>query len=174
MEKSYLYRIKVVFVSLNWDFSYNAQSTPRETHWGFMVVSSEASGSLPTIEQIDHRISMRLRQRRLMLGVTQGVVARALGVSFQQIQKYETGANRVSSSRLYELSLILDVPITYFYRQVRVSKNTRSRFNSDTMQMMRRAETLSLVRYYYMLDRQVRRSIASMCRSLAPQDLEKT
>ena len=117
---------------------------------------------------------MRLRQRRLMLGVTQGVVARALGVSFQQIQKYETGANRVSSSRLYELSLILDVPITYFYRQVRASKNTRARFNSDTMQMMRRSETLSLVRHYYMLDRQVRRSIASMCRSLAPQDNSKT
>ena len=137
------------------------------------MVSFETSGSFPTIEQIDRRISVRLRQRRLLLGVTQGVVARALGVSFQQIQKYETGANRVSSSRLYELSLILDVPITYFYRQVRVSKNTRARVNDDTMRLMRRAETLSLVRHYYLLEPEVRRSVASMCRSLAPQSNEK-
>ena len=138
-----------------------------------MVDSISVSDSFATIEQIDHRISMRLRQRRLLLGVTQGVVARALGVSFQQIQKYETGANRVSSSRLYELSLILDVPITYFYRQARVSKNTRARVPEETMRMMRRSETLSLVRHYYLLDAQVRRSVASMCRSLAPQSHDK-
>ena len=138
-----------------------------------MVDSISVSDAFATIEQIDHRISMRLRQRRLLLGVTQGVVARALGVSFQQIQKYETGANRVSSSRLYELSLILDVPITYFYRQARVSKNTRARVPEETMRMMRRSETLSLVRHYYLLDTQVRRSVASMCRSLAPQNHDK-
>ena len=117
---------------------------------------------------------MRLRQRRLMLGVTQGSVARALGVSFQQIQKYETGANRISSSRLYELAMILDAPISYFYRQARVSKNTRARITDETMRLMRRPETLSLVRNYYLLDPQVRRSVASMCSSLAPQKPEAT
>ncbi len=137
------------------------------------MVSLEVSGSFPTIEQIDRHISLRLRQRRLLLGVTQSVVARALGVSFQQIQKYETGANRVSSSRLYELSLILDAPITYFYRKVRVSKNPHPRPRPLDDRIMQRSETISLIRHYYMLDPQVRRSVAGMCRSLAPQTNEK-
>ena len=137
------------------------------------MVSIEASGFFPTIEQIDRCISMRLRQRRLLLGVTQSVVARALGVSFQQIQKYETGANRVSSSRLYELSLILDAPIAYFYPQVRVSKSPLPRLPGDLTWLMHRPDILSLVRHYYLLDHKVRRSVASMCRSLAPQSHEK-
>ena len=141
---------------------------------GSAPLGSFPLSSLATIEQIDRRISMRLRQRRLLLGITQGVVAEALGVSFQQIQKYETGANRISSSRLFELAIILDAPITYFYPQVRVSKNTRARVNDETMRMLRRSETLSLVRHYYMLDPQLRRSVSSMCRSLAPKNKKQS
>ncbi len=141
------------------------------------MVSLEALSSSSTIEQIDRRISKRLRQRRLLQGVTQGRVARALGVSFQQIQKYETGANRISSSRLFELSLILDVPITYFYRQVRVSQNTNPRlpkgWPKDWIELLQRPEILSLIRHYYMLDPQVRRSVASMCSGLASQGDKK-
>src|SRR3546814_18212362 len=59
-------------------------------------------------------VGTRLRQRRTLLGMSQEKLAQAFGVSFQQVQKYERGANRISASRLHLLNRILDVPITYF------------------------------------------------------------
>ena len=161
--------------------------------------ASEPMTSMDLIDQsvIDDNISLRLRQRRLLLGCTQSVVADALGVSFQQIQKYETGANRVNVARLFELSCVLDVPITYFYenlKSVRKGEGAKARLSGkggkgvksgkkvaspfsgrtakhgvDTMNMedmMKRSETLTLVRNFYLLKPAVRKSIASMCRGL--------
>ncbi len=153
---------------------------------------SSTSESTPSMDLIDRNISLRLRQRRLLLGCTQSAVADALGVSFQQIQKYETGANRVNVARLFELSCVLDVPITYFYenlKSVRKDKDTIPRFtgkggkkNTSPLtgrtvkqvrggklgqeEMMSRSETLTLVRNFYLLKPAVRKSIASMCRGL--------
>ncbi len=64
---------------------------------------------------IDSHIGSRLRLRRLMLGMSQEVLGEKLSLTFQQVQKYEKGTNRVSASRLYELSLLLDVPVQYFF-----------------------------------------------------------
>src|SRR3546814_16587037 len=60
----------------------------------------------------------RVRLRRVFLGYSQAKLANALGLTFQQIQKYERGANRISASKLYELSRILSVPVTYFFEGV--------------------------------------------------------
>lgn len=64
---------------------------------------------------IDITVGKKLRHRRWMLGMTQQSLGALIGVKFQQIQKYETGANRISASRLWEASRALDVPITYFF-----------------------------------------------------------
>lgn len=64
---------------------------------------------------IDVHFGNRLRRRRLLLGLTQKDVAERIGVRFQQIQKYECGANRMSAARLWQLVQALDVPVTYFY-----------------------------------------------------------
>lgn len=66
-------------------------------------------------DPLDVLVGMRIRLRRKMRGMTQEALARQLGISFQQIQKYEKGANRVSSSRMQMLSAALGVPVTYFF-----------------------------------------------------------
>jgi transcriptional regulator with XRE-family HTH domain len=64
---------------------------------------------------IDLHLGRRLRRRRRLLGLTQQQLAGQVGVRFQQIQKYECGANRISAARLWELAEALETPITYFY-----------------------------------------------------------
>ena len=64
---------------------------------------------------LDTEIGQRLRQARLVENLTQDGLAQKLGISFQQVQKYENGTNRVSSSRLWTVSRVLGLPITYFY-----------------------------------------------------------
>ncbi len=66
-------------------------------------------------DPIDLHVGARLRLRRMMIGVSQEALARKLGVTFQQIQKYENGQNRVGASRLYQLSLALRVPVGFFF-----------------------------------------------------------
>lgn len=67
---------------------------------------------------IDQHVGMRIRQRRVLLGMTQGDLASKLSLTFQQVQKYERGANRVGASRLYDLARILVVPIQYFFDEI--------------------------------------------------------
>lgn len=68
-----------------------------------------------TPEPADRQVGARARMRRLMLGLTQMDVASAVGISFQQLQKYEKGANRISASRLQQLSSVLQVPVRFFF-----------------------------------------------------------
>ncbi len=65
-------------------------------------------------QAVDAFIGARVRLRRLMLGMSQEELSNQLGVTFQQVQKYEKGVNRISASRLFELSLALDVPVQFF------------------------------------------------------------
>jgi transcriptional regulator with XRE-family HTH domain len=72
----------------------------------------------PTNGRIDNHVGERIRERRIMLGLTQQQLAKTLGVTYQQTHKYEHGFNRVSAGRLYEIARALDVPVTYFYEGV--------------------------------------------------------
>jgi transcriptional regulator with XRE-family HTH domain len=65
--------------------------------------------------RIDNHVGARIRQRRIMLGLTQEQFARMIGVTYQQAHKYECGINRITAGRLYEIARALDTPITYFY-----------------------------------------------------------
>src|ERR1700674_2625654 len=64
---------------------------------------------------IDDHVGGRIRERRIMLGLTQKQLAEMIGVTYQQAHKYERGINRVSAGRLYQIAGVLNAPITYFY-----------------------------------------------------------
>ena len=64
---------------------------------------------------IDNHVGGRIRERRIMLGLTQQQLAEMIGVTYQQAHKYERGINRVSAGRLYQIAEVLNAPITYFY-----------------------------------------------------------
>lgn len=104
---------------------------------------------------IDVQVGLRLRQRRLFTKMTQTALANAVGLTFQQIQKYETGGNRIASSRLYEFAIILDVPVSYFFHNIEPRAQCgKGRFrplkSGTTLRRRRmRREIVELVRAYY-------------------------
>ena len=111
---------------------------------------------------VDIHVGARLRQRRTLLGMNQTKLGEALGVTFQQVQKYENGRNRISASRLYRLSQVFDVSILYFFEDMppEVAANslaTKGRGKakkppSYEPNPMHKRETLELVRAYYKIE----------------------
>src|SRR3546814_18172810 len=82
------------------------------------MLAHQSIGKARQAHPVDVHVGGRVRLRRVFLGYSQEKLANALGLTFQQIQKYERGANRISASKLYELSRILSVPVTYFFEGV--------------------------------------------------------
>ena len=116
---------------------------------------------------IDVYLGKRLRRRRRLLGLTQQQLAGTVGVRFQQIQKYECGATRISAARLWQLSEALDVPVGYFYDGLsdRMEKETNLEAEGGG-EMFARKETLDLVRAYYLLGERPRRRLLDLAKSL--------
>ncbi len=107
---------------------------------------------------VDVHVGARLRVRRTLLGMNQTMLGEAIGLTFQQVQKYESGANRISASRLYDLSRVLDVPIAYFFDDIPTAVAASSPAQgggrakkppSYEPNPMAKRETLELVRAYY-------------------------
>ena len=120
-------------------------------------------------DPVDVHVGNRLRQRRTLLGMSQEKLAAAFGVSFQQIQKYERGANRISASRLHLLTQILDVPVTYFFEGLPASSQIDDPIvaEDDEPDRMTSRETLELVRAYYRIgDADIRRRLIDLARAL--------
>lgn len=124
---------------------------------------------------VDVHVGSRLRLRRTLLGLSQGKLGEAVGLTFQQIQKYERGANRVGASRLFEFSRILDVTISYFFEDMgKDDKSSAAPGLSDQPQVavdpgsMSRRETLELVRAYYRIeDPGVRKRVYDLIKSIS-------
>ena len=126
--------------------------------------------------QVDVHVGSRVRLRRTLLGMSQEKLGDALGLTFQQVQKYERGANRIGSSRLYELSRILDVPVSYFFDDMPGAGAERpaapalhepmpDAYEADHLS---RRETLELVRAYYRIgDPSVRRRVFELVKSIS-------
>ena len=118
-------------------------------------------------ETIDIHLGRRLRRRRRLLGLTQQQLAAACGVRFQQIQKYECAANRMSAARIYKLAEVLEVPVGYFYeglggeREVRVATS-----DGEGREVFARKETRDLIRAYYRLSERPRRRLLDLAKSL--------
>jgi len=127
---------------------------------------------------IDVHVGSRIRLRRTLLGLSQEKLGEAIGLTFQQVQKYERGANRVGSSRLFDLSRVLDVPIAYFFDEMpdNIQDKSPSRLmglaHPPTVEYepdpMARRETLELVRAYYRISEPaVRKRLFDLIKSIA-------
>lgn len=126
---------------------------------------------------VDTHVGQRLRLRRMMLGLSQEKLGEQLGLTFQQVQKYEKGVNRIGASRLFDLSQVLSVPIQYFYEELdpeTVDANGQVRGfaerSSDTyvVEFLSTREGLELNKAFTRVsDPRVRRSIIDLVRSLA-------
>ena len=129
---------------------------------------------------IDLHVGKRIRLRRTLLGMSQEQLGSELNITFQQVQKYERGANRVSASRLWDVSQILDAPINYFFddmsentmrsspRRISRGENIVDIGDELTKDPMARRETLELVRTYYSIKSPlVRKRLADMVKSIA-------
>lgn len=116
---------------------------------------------------IDVHLGKRLRRRRRLLGLTQQQLAGSVGVRFQQIQKYECGANRISAARLWSLSEALEVPVGYFYDGLSEPvRRPAAEAAGDGGEMFARKETLDLIRAYYQLSERPRRRLLDLAKSL--------
>jgi transcriptional regulator with XRE-family HTH domain len=117
---------------------------------------------------IDVHVGNRIRMRRLLLGMNQETLANALGLTFQQVQKYEGGANRVSASRLSAMAEILGVPISYFFGDLRSDDAEVSPEDQRWREHLQRPETIEFIRLYYAIpDPKIRHQFLEMTKSLA-------
>ena len=117
-------------------------------------------------DEIDEHLGKRLRRRRRLLGLTQHQLASACGVRFQQIQKYECAANRMSAARVWQLAQVLDVPISYFYEGLGAQRDGRVREGEGQREVFTRKETRDLIRAYYSLSERPRRRLLDLAKSL--------
>lgn len=118
---------------------------------------------------VDVHVGKRIRHRRWLVGMTQQQLAESVGIKFQQIQKYETGANRVSASRLWDISDALDVPVSFFFEGIEAEDSTRERPAGDTVpsDLLGDKEALDLVRSYYAIPENQRRRLFDLARVLS-------
>jgi len=121
---------------------------------------------------VDVHVGKRIRHRRWMVGMTQQQLGETVGIKFQQIQKYETGMNRVSASRLWDIAQSMEVPISFFFEGVEeesavVDDIVQSKQKGD---LLADKEALELVRSYYSIPEQQRRRLFDLARVLSDDD----
>ncbi|MEM1129777.1 MAG: helix-turn-helix domain-containing protein [Pseudomonadota bacterium] len=115
---------------------------------------------------VDVHVGRRVRHRRWMTGMTQQQLAEKVGIKFQQIQKYETGANRVSASRLWDIADALTVPVAYFFEGLseEATEATQTTVPGD---LLADKEALELIRSYYAIPEDQRRQLFELARVLS-------
>ena len=141
-----------------------------------MSKSKPRRGRGPGISPIDVHVGARLRQRRTLLGMTQTNLGDTIGVSFQQMQKYERGVNRISASRLFALSRVFDVSVQYFFDDMptavaasspTLGRGKAKKLPSYELDPMVTRETLELVRAYYKIkDVEIRKRLRELTKAL--------
>lgn len=129
---------------------------------------------------VDVHVGTRIRQRRSLLGLSQTTLAKAVGLTFQQIQKYERGSNRCSSSRLFEFAKVLNVSVPYFFEEMPAStlagagRSPKGGAGTPVAQEkdpLIKRETLELVRAYYKIrEAPVRKHIYGMMKALGKSE----
>ncbi len=144
-----------------------------------------SNSALSEIHPVDAHVGHRLRQRRTILGFSQTKLAEAIGVTFQQVQKYEQGSNRIGASRLHMVSKVLDAPISYFFDEM------PSEVETDDVEQprieligltegisfdgtMSRRKTLELVKYFYKITNpNTRERVFGLIKAMAMDNNEK-
>ena len=124
---------------------------------------------------IDIHVGKRLRLRRTIVGISQEKLAETLGITFQQVQKYEKGINRIGSSRLFDISKTLNVPVNFFFEEYNEGGAANSKYalaednaNFEHEDNTKNRETMTLVKAYYQIsDPKVRKKALELIKSLA-------
>ncbi|MEM1265466.1 MAG: helix-turn-helix transcriptional regulator [Pseudomonadota bacterium] len=116
---------------------------------------------------VDVHVGKRIRHRRWMLGMTQQQLGEAVGIKFQQIQKYETGMNRVSASRLWDIARVLDVPVSFFFEGLDAEYEADAVAAQPAGDLLADKEALELVRSYYAIPEEQRRKLFDLARVLS-------
>ena len=137
---------------------------------------SKKANSGERTRAVDIHVGRRLHQLRVLRGVSQEQAAGAIGITFQQVQKYENGANRISASRLFDLSRLFDVPVQWFFDEMpreiaakalahvsATKAGVRRTYEDDPMY---RRETLKLIRYYAAIPKAERRQVFKLAQTL--------
>ena len=113
---------------------------------------------------VDVHVGQRVRQRRWMVGMTQQQLGNKVGIKFQQIQKYETGTNRISASRLWDIAAALDVQVSFFFEGL---SGEHTHVDGPSGDIMTDKEALDLVRAYYAIPETQRRRLFDLARVLS-------
>jgi transcriptional regulator with XRE-family HTH domain len=122
-------------------------------------------------DPVDVHVGARIRTRRLFVGMNQETLARALGLTFQQVQKYESGTNRVSASRLSQIAAILEVPIAYFFSDFADAENPSGARDRKAQELLQRPEAIELIRSYYAIaDQGIRHQFLDMVKAVAQSE----
>jgi len=116
------------------------------------------------MDMIDIHLGRRLRRRRRILGLTQQQLAGACGVRFQQIQKYECAANRMSAARLWQLAEVLEVPVSYFYEGL--GQGSAADKDPEPPEPRTGKETTDLIQAFYSLSERPRQRLLELAKSL--------
>ncbi|APE42852.1 transcriptional regulator [Sulfitobacter alexandrii] len=118
--------------------------------------------------KVDVHVGKRIRQRRWLTGMTQQKLAELVGIKFQQIQKYETGANRVSASRLWDIADALDVTVAYFFDGLEQGEASAATQDSAVpVDLLSDKEAMDLIRSYYAIPQNQRRRLFELARVLS-------
>jgi len=117
---------------------------------------------------VDVHVGMRIRQRRWFVGMTQQQLAEKVGIKFQQIQKYETGANRVSASRMWVIAKALGVTVSHFFEGLE-DDTTGAEDGYDHDAVINQREAQDLLRVYYAIPPEQRRHLLELARAMAAQ-----
>lgn len=116
---------------------------------------------------VDVHVGKRIRQRRWMNGTTQQQLAEAVGIKFQQIQKYETGMNRVSASRLWDIAHSLGVDVSFFFDGLEELSSSKPVAADVPADVLTDKEALDLLRSYYAIPENQRRRLFDLARVLS-------
>lgn len=129
-----------------------------------MLATTESTyGNKRATTSVDHLVGNRIRLRRNVMGVSQEKLAEAIGVSFQQIQKYEKGSNRVSSGKLYDIALALQVPVAFFFDEAGASHE-----KSEVLALAATPDGINMLRAFAAIkDHNARKQIIGICKTVA-------
>ena len=129
-----------------------------------------------TLGTVDMHVASRVRERRIVLGISQSKLAAALGIAFQQLSKYEQGKNRISAGRLSEFGKVLDVPITFFFEGTADTLTTVTPLatGDHTDELGRREEIDLFTAYRAISDPMLRRDIRQLAKALGPEPNDST
>jgi transcriptional regulator with XRE-family HTH domain len=120
---------------------------------------------------IDGQVGNRVRIRRMLLGMSQEKLGDLLGLTFQQVQKYEKGINRIGAGRLFEIARILDVPIDFFYDGVGTTSDGVGEARAPVMEFISSTEGLRLsLAFMKIRDPKVRKRVLDLVKSLAEEE----